>query len=39
MSSDEHCFVSDHDLIISRFCLNYQGVWNPVGEWEYDEVK
>ena len=38
MSSDEHCFFSDKDIVISKFCLNSSGVWNPIGEWEYDEV-
>lgn len=36
ISSGEHCFVSDKNIVKKKFCLDYQGVWNPVGEWEYD---
>jgi len=38
MSSDERCFHSDRDMVVSKFCLDYAGVWNPIGEWEYDEA-
>jgi hypothetical protein len=38
MSSSEHCFVSDKDMVMKKFCLDYQGIWNPVGEWKYEAV-
>ena len=38
LSSGEHCFVSDKNIVKKKFCLNYEGVWNPVGEWQYDTV-
>lgn len=38
LSSGEHCFISDKNIIKKKFCLDYQGVWNPVGEWSYDTV-
>jgi hypothetical protein len=38
LSSGEHCFVSDKSIIKNKFCLDYQGIWKPVGEWDYDEV-
>jgi len=37
ISAGEHCFVSDKDIVKNTFCLNYQGIWNPIGEWDYDE--
>lgn len=39
LSSGEHCFVSDKNIVKKKFCLDYQGVWNPVGEWQYDTEK
>jgi len=39
LSSSEHCFISDKNMVKKKFCLDYQGVWNPVGEWEYDTEK
>jgi hypothetical protein len=39
LSSGEHCFISDKNIIKNSFCLNYQGIWNPSGEWDYDQVK
>ena len=36
LSSGEHCFISDKNIVKKKFCLDYQGVWNPVGEWKYD---
>ena len=39
ISAGEHCFVSDKDIVKNTFCLNYQGIWNPIGEWDYDEVR
>ncbi|CAF0787263.1 unnamed protein product [Brachionus calyciflorus] len=36
LSSGEHCFVSDKNIVKKKFCLNYEGIWNPVGEWQYD---
>ena len=39
ISSGEHCFVSDHDMVKKKFCLDYQGIWNPVGEWKYETVR
>jgi hypothetical protein len=38
LSNGEHCFISDKNIVKKKFCLDYQGVWNPVGEWEYDVV-
>ncbi len=38
LSNDEHCFVSDKSMIKNTFCLNYQGVWKPEGEWDYNLV-
>ena len=38
ISSGEHCFISDHDIVKKKFCLNPQGQWNPVGEWQWDNV-
>ena len=38
LSSGEHCFISDKNIVKKKFCLDYQGVWNPVGEWKYDTV-
>ena len=38
LSSSEYCFVSDHDMVILKSCINYKGVWNPIGEWKYDSV-
>lgn len=39
LSAGEHCFKSDRNIIKNQFCLNYEGVWKPEGEWEYDEGK
>lgn len=39
LSTGEHCFVSDKNIIKCAFCLGYGGTWNPVGEWDYDEVR
>jgi len=39
ISSSEHCFVSDKDMVMKKFCLDYQGIWNPVGEWKYEADK
>ena len=36
MSSGEHCFISDKNIVKKKFCLNYMGVWQPRGEWSYD---
>ncbi len=30
--------MSDHDKIIKKFCLNSEGVWKPIGEWDYNNV-
>jgi hypothetical protein len=38
LSHGEHVFVSDRDIVKKMFAIDYQGVWNPVGEWEYDPV-
>lgn len=38
ISSGEHCFISDHDIVKKKFCLDHLGRWNPVGEWQYDKV-
>lgn len=39
LSSGEHCFLSDNnDKVVASFCLDNLGIWNPEGEWEYDEV-
>jgi hypothetical protein len=38
LSNGEHVFVSDRDIVKKMFALDYQGIWNPVGEWEYDPV-
>ncbi|CAF0804611.1 unnamed protein product [Adineta ricciae] len=38
ISSGEHCFISDHDIIKKKFCLDHNGRWNPVGEWHYDKA-
>jgi polypeptide N-acetylgalactosaminyltransferase len=38
MSSGEHCFISDKNIVKKKFCLDYQGVWNPIGEWKYDDT-
>lgn len=38
LSNGEHCFVSDRNIVKNKFCLNYKGVWNPIGEWQYDEI-
>jgi len=38
LSSGEHCFISDKNIVKKKFCLDYQGVWNPIGEWQYDLV-
>ncbi|CAM4887854.1 unnamed protein product [Rotaria socialis] len=37
ISAGEHCFASDHDIVKKKFCLDHQGRWNPVGEWQYDK--
>ncbi|CAF0754632.1 unnamed protein product [Rotaria sordida] len=37
ISSGEHCFISDHDIVKKKFCLDHHGRWNPVGEWQYDK--
>jgi len=39
ISSGEHCFVSDHEIVKKKFCLDHNGRWNPVGEWQWDNVK
>jgi len=36
LSNSEHCFVSDKNIVKKKFCLDYQGIWNPVGEWDYN---
>ena len=38
LSNGEHCYISDKTMIKKKFCLNYQGIWNPIGEWQYDDV-
>ncbi|CAF1194837.1 unnamed protein product [Adineta ricciae] len=32
----ENCFVSDGSIIKKKFCLDSNGRWNPVGEWEWN---
>ncbi len=39
ISSGEHCFISDHEIVKKKFCLDHNGQWNPVGEWQWDKVK
>lgn len=39
ISSGEHCFVSDHDIVKKQFCLDHNGRWNPIGEWQMDNVR
>jgi hypothetical protein len=39
ISSGEHCYISDHDIVKKKFCLDPDGRWNPVGEWEWDKVR
>ncbi|CAF1550902.1 unnamed protein product [Rotaria sp. Silwood1] len=34
----EHCYISDHDIIKKKFCLDHNGRWNPIGEWQWDNV-
>lgn len=36
ISSGEHCFISDHDIVKKKFCLDHRGRWNPIGEWQWD---
>jgi hypothetical protein len=38
ISSGEHCFISDHDIVKKKFCLDHHGRWNPIGEWQWDRV-
>ncbi|KAL7675745.1 hypothetical protein ACOME3_002010 [Neoechinorhynchus agilis] len=39
ISSGEHCFHSRSDgTVRKKFCLDNEGIWNPVGEWMYDNV-
>jgi hypothetical protein len=38
ISSGEHCFISDHEIVKKKFCLDHQGRWNPIGEWQLDKV-
>jgi hypothetical protein len=39
LSTGEHCFISDHDIVKKKFCLDHNGGWNPVGEWQWDKVR
>ncbi|CAF3237728.1 unnamed protein product [Rotaria socialis] len=36
IASGEHCFISDHEIVKKKFCLEYDGRWNPIGEWQWD---
>lgn len=38
ISAGEHCFISDHEIVKKKFCLDHQGKWNPTGEWQWDKV-
>lgn len=38
LSNGEHCFISDKNIVKKKFCLDYQGVWNPVGMYKYDKI-
>ncbi|CAF1392166.1 unnamed protein product [Adineta steineri] len=38
ISSGEHCFVSDGAIVKKKFCIDHTGLWDPVGEWEYNKV-
>jgi len=38
ISSGEHCFISDHEIVKKKFCLDHHGQWNPIGEWQLDKV-
>jgi len=38
LSTGEHCYISDHDIVKKKFCLDHNGRWNPIGEWQYDNV-
>ncbi|CAF4657193.1 unnamed protein product, partial [Rotaria sp. Silwood2] len=34
----ESCYISDHDIVKKKFCLDHNGGWNPVGEWQWDNA-
>ncbi|CAF0785340.1 unnamed protein product [Didymodactylos carnosus] len=36
LSAGEHCFISDHEIVKKKFCLDHKGKWNPIGEWSYE---
>ncbi|CAF0779155.1 unnamed protein product [Adineta steineri] len=38
ISAGEHCFISDHDIVKKKFCLDHNGKWNPIGEWQWDNA-
>ncbi|CAF3969258.1 unnamed protein product, partial [Rotaria sp. Silwood1] len=38
ITSGEHCFISDYDIIKKKFCLDDNGQWNPVGEWQSNKI-
>lgn len=39
ISAGEHCFISDHEIVKKKFCLDHNGRWNPTGEWSFDNVR
>ncbi|UJR22834.1 hypothetical protein I4U23_025864 [Adineta vaga] len=35
LATGEHCYISDHDIVKKKFCLDQNGKWNPIGEWKW----
>jgi hypothetical protein len=37
LANGENCIITKNDKIIKRRCFK-NGIWNPIGEWIYDDV-